>query len=96
MLMETYILQVCNSTHHTKNKRPGRVTSSAAIRNAPWRTPKHTPNKHVKEGCETSGKYLRKLLKTWFMFYFWAQNDLEIRSLRPIFNTSLKAAKIDM
>ena len=60
--------------------------------------PKHTPNnKHVKpEGCETSVKYLGKWLKTWIMLYFGGQNDPEIGLLRPIFNTPLKVAQIDM
>ena len=30
------------------------------------------------------------------MFYFGAQNDPKIGPLRPIFNTPLKLAKIDM
>ena len=30
------------------------------------------------------------------MVYFEAQNDMEIGSLRPIFNTPLKVAQINM
>ena len=30
------------------------------------------------------------------MIYFVAQNDLEIGSLRPIFNTPIKVAQIDV
>ena len=38
-------------------------------------------NKHVKqEGCETSGKYLRKWLKSWIMFYLGAQTLPENRA----------------
>ena len=52
-------------------------------------TPKITPSEHVKQHwCETSGELFRKWLKTW--------NDPEIGSLRPIFNTPLKVAEIDM
>ena len=62
-----------------------------------YSTPKHTPNKHVEQvGCETSEKYLRKWLKTWIIVYFGAQSDPEIGPLRPIFNTPLKVAQIDM
>ena len=54
------------------NHGPDSLTSSAASRNTPSNTPQHTPNKHVKqEGCETSGKYLRKWLKTGIIFYIW-------------------------
>ena len=54
-----------------KTPRPDGLTSSIASGSTPWNTPKHFPSKHVKqEGCETSGKYLRKWLKTWLMFYF--------------------------
>ena len=54
-------------------------------------------NKHVKkEGCETSGKYLRNWPETWFMFYIGAQDDPGIGNPRPIFNTSLQIIQIDM
>ena len=55
----------------------------------------NTPNKHVKQGYETSGKYLRKWLKIWIIFYFGDQNDLEIGPLRLIFNTPPEVAQID-
>ena len=70
-----------------KKKRPDGLTSSAASGNTHWNTPQHTPNKHVKqEGCESSGKYWRKWLKTLIMFYFWDQNNLKIEPVRSIFN----------
>ena len=34
--------------------------------------------------------------KTWITIYFGAQNDPEIGPLRPIFNTPLKVAQINM
>ena len=79
------------------HKRPDGLTSSTARGNTPWNTPNYTPNKHVKqEGCETSGKYLRKWINIRIMFYFGAQYDFEIGPLRPIFNTPLKVAQIDI
>ena len=56
-----------------------------------------SPDKHAEqEGCEISGKYLRKLLKTWIMSYFWGQNDPEIGSLSPMINIHVKVDQIDM
>ena len=90
MSENVYILTQCNK------KEAWRLASSAQLESTHSNAPKHTPNKHVKqEGCETSRKYLRKWLKIWIMFYFEAQNDLEIGALSPIFNTPLKVAQID-
>ena len=76
-----------------KHKRPDGLTSFPASGNTHWNTRKHTPNKHVnQEGCETSGKCLRKWLKTLIMFYFGAQNDPKIGPLRPIFKHTSKSS----
>ena len=80
-----------------KNKRPDGLTSSFASRNTPWNTPKHIPNKHLKqEGCETSGKYLRKWLNTGIFTYSGAQSGPKTGPLGPIFSTHLKVLAMSM
>ena len=39
---------------------------------------------------------IEKLLKTWIMSYFGAQNDPEIGPLSPMININVKVDQIDM
>ena len=97
IMMMVVVVQGFKTENLYKNKRPDGLTRSAASGNTHYDTPKYTPNKHVKqEGCETIGKYLRKWLKTWILFYFGSQNDPQIGPLRPIFKTPLREAQIEM
>ena len=56
--------------------------------------------KHVKQDwCETSEYFLRiwpKIRILTYSSYLGAQNDLQIRSPKPIFNTHLKVAPINL
>ena len=82
-----------NKLHCNFSPRPRK----RAVGTHHWNTHKGTPNKHVKqEWCESNGKYLRKWTKTCIMIYFGTQNDPEIGPPRPIFNTPLKVAQVDM
>ena len=99
----------CSEEHYVillqlKNKRPNKLRCNLnsrprnrAFRAHHWNAHKSTPNKHAtQEWCETGGKYLRKWRRTWIMIYFEAQNGPDIGPVRPMFNTTLKVAQIDM
>ena len=60
-------------------------------------TSKSSSNWHINQDwCETSGKFMRKLLKTRIFIYFGAQNGKKIGPLRPIFSTRLKVLAMSM
>ena len=62
-----------------------------------WNTNKSTPYKHVKqERCDTNGKNLRKWLRPELWSILGPKMTPKIGPLRPIFNTPLRVAQIDM